>query len=113
MDKLGGGAGLISPPPAYLSPGMLFPHLHYPALLAHHAQLIQQREKSAFSPDKSAFSPEKSAFSPIVSKGSMSSSPDTPPSPPMDSPPSPGGHFEDDKSVIARLLPHPPLSGKK
>ena len=30
---------------------MLFPSLHYPALLAHQAQLLQQtREKSAFSP---------------------------------------------------------------
>ena len=40
-------------PSLSLSPAaaMLFPSLHYPALLAHQAQLLQQtREKSAFSP---------------------------------------------------------------
>ena len=103
MDKLGGGGAGVSPP-AYLSPGMLFPHLHYPALLAHHAQMLQQREKSAFSPIMS-----KSANS------STNNSPNTPPSPPLDSPP---GYTtantppEDDKSLIPKFG-LPSLSGKR
>jgi len=73
--------------PPYFSPTMLFPHIHYPALLAQQAQLLQ-REKSAFSPIVSGFQ----------SKTSTNVSPVTPPSPPLDSP-----NSDDDKSRIPRF----------
>ena len=57
-------------PVPHLSPSMLFPNLHYPALLAQQAQLLQQREKSAFSPISSLLN--------LSSDGSLSSSPSSP-----------------------------------
>ena len=64
-----------TPPPYPHLSTMLFPHIHYPALLAQQAQLLH-REKSAFSPIIGGFN-----------KTSTNVSPATPPSPPLDSPP--------------------------
>jgi len=57
-------------PVPHLNPGMLFPSFHYPALLAQQAQLLQQREKSAFSPISSLLN--------LSSDGSLSSSSSSP-----------------------------------
>ena len=89
MEKGGSSASppyLSSASPPYLS-GMLFPHLHYPALLAQQAQLLH-REKSAFSPILSGFK----------LKSSTSVSPVTPPSPPLESPTS-----DEEKLRIPRI----------
>ena len=64
----------VTPVLPSLSPAaMLFPHLHYPALLAQQAHLLQQtREKSAFSPISSLLNLSSDSS---VSSSSSSSSP--------------------------------------
>ena len=78
------GTSSLTPPPSPCSsrnmdkspffPSLLFPHLHYPALLAHQARILQG--------DRSAFTP-------------VSSSPPSPPSSPLE---------EDDKSRLRGLI---------
>merc|ERR1712083_698192 len=63
-------------PPSFLSPAtMLLPSLHYPALLAHQAQLVRDREKSAFSPISSLLNLSSSSSSSPSSTESPLTSP--------------------------------------